>query len=214
MPPLDYATLDELKAYMPDSGLAGTTSYDLLLTELLKRASRAIDLFTKRAPGAYRVEVDATYYFDGSDCLLLEIGELAAVPTSVSVAESGDVDDSSGTGGTYTLWAASDYFLSPYNALSWGIPYDALIIDRLNGTKSTWYQYIKGVKIVGRFGFSTAAPDTIKEVTLKQAIRWFKRGQQAFQDQGGFRDLGQLKFANAIDAEIEYMLEYFRRLAL
>src|SRR5687767_509226 len=149
---VDYCTATEIKDHLTDNQLDNT--YDTLLATLATRASRAIDKFTKRHNGAYSVSADSTRYFDGMDGVELLVDELAAAPTSVSVAETGDVDSSAGSGGTYTAWAASDYLLWPYNALQIGLPYEALIIDRMYGTKATWYPFRKGIKIVGKFGFS------------------------------------------------------------
>jgi len=194
----DYCTNTEIKAAMPDGNWG--SSYDTLLTALATRASRALDGLLKRMPGAFYVSADATYYFTGSGDAELWIGELAAAPTSVAVAESGDIT-------SYTAWAATDYHLWPYNALSEGMPYQRLDIDLLNGTKALWYAYPKAVKIVGKFGFSAAIPDEIKEAAIIQASRWFKRGQQAYADTGAITELGQLHYTKQIDPDIAAILD-------
>jgi hypothetical protein len=125
----------------------------------------------------------------------------------VSVAETGDVDSSAGTGGDYTTWATSDFLLWPYNALAEGRPFQRLDIDQLNGSKSTWYSFPKAVKIVGKFGWATAVPDDIKQVAIIQAVRLFKRGQQAFQDVGGITELGQLQFVQKLDPDLSALFD-------
>jgi len=173
------------------------------------RASRAIDRYTKREPGFWYVTTDTTRYFDGSGNSQMWIGHLADNPTSVSVAESGDVDSSAGSGGTYTAWATTDYLLWPYNAESQNEPYRRIDIDVLNGTKSTWYRYPKSVKIVGKFGWaSTAVQSDIRMMTIIQAARWFKRGQQAWQDTGAVVELGQMMYMQNLDPDIKAMLPY------
>jgi hypothetical protein len=201
----DYVTVGEIKAALPDENWGNT--YDTAMGRLVTAASRAIDRFTKREPGFWYVSADTTRYFDGSRCRELWIGYLAAAPTSLSVAESGDVDSSAGTGGTYTAWSASDYLLWPYNAIAEGRPYQRLDIDQLSGSKSAWYGFRKGVKIVGKFGWSTAVPSEIGQVALIQAMRWFKRGQQSFQDTGAIVELGQLTYAQQLDPDIAMMLD-------
>jgi hypothetical protein len=50
-------------------------------------------------------------------------------------------------------------------------------------------------------------PDSlVKQATIAQALRWFKRGQQAFQDTGGVAELGQITYTKRLDPEIEMML--------
>lgn len=213
---VDYCTATEIKNHLTDSQLDAT--YDNILATLATRASRAIDRFTKRANGAYAVSADSTRYFDGTYDLELLVDELAAAPTSVAVAESGDVDDSNGTGGTYTAWAASDYLLWPANALQWGLPFEALIIDRINGTKSAWYTYRKGIKIVGKFGYSTTPPEEIKEACIIQAVRYFKRGQQAFMDTSANPMFQQMPYGvvtvAGLDPDVELLLNHFIRVVI
>lgn len=213
---VDYCTATEIKDHLIDSQLDNT--YDTILATLATRASRAIDRFTKRPAGAYAVTVDSTRYFDGVDCPDLLVDELAAAPTSVSVAESGDVDNSAGTGGTYTLWSADDYLLWPYNAPGLGLPYEALIIDRMYGTKSVWYTYRKGVKIVGKFGYSQTPPEEIKEATIMQAIKWFKRGQQALMDTSANPTFQQMPYGvvtvERLDPDIQLLLQHFVRVVV
>ena len=207
MPINDYCTAAEIKAAMPDGNWG--TSYDTLLSILAARASRTIDRYTARKPGAYKVDADVTRYYDGSGEAEQLIGELAAAPTSVAVAEGGDIKTP-----TYTLWASTDYMLWPYNALDRGEPYTRLVIDNLNGSKSVWYEYPKSVKIVGKFGYSAAPPDDVVQATIIQAARWFKRGQQAFQDTGAIVELGQLTYTKALDPDVALLIEHLRRMAI
>jgi hypothetical protein len=214
MPVNDYCTLTEAKDMLPDGSWG--TSYDVLLGTVVTRASRAIDAFLGRKPGAFYVTTDTTCYFDGSGHAELWIDELAAAPTSVSMAESGMVDGSGGTGGIYTLIGASDYWCWPDNAVERGTPYLRLDLDVVNGNYSQWYAFRRGVKIVGRFGFSTAVPDEVKQAAVIQTVRWFKRGQQAFSDVSGVSDLGQLQYVQRLDPDIAAILSVpkFQRLTV
>ncbi len=49
-------------------------------------------------------------------------------------------------------------------------------------------------------------PELVKQATIAQALRWFKRGQQAFTDTGGIVELGTLLYTKKLDPEIETML--------
>lgn len=207
-----YVTNTEIKAVMPDGNWS--TTYDTLLGTLATRASRAIDRFTGRKPGAFNVDADVTLYFEGSGTLEQWIGELAAAPTSVAVAEGGVIDSSAGTGGNYTTWAASDFICWPYNALDDGQPYLRLDVELYRGSKPVWFRFPKSVKVVGKFGYSAAAPEDVKQAVIIQAARWFKRGQQAFRDTGAIVELGQLTYTKALDPDVALMIAHLRRMAI
>ena len=209
----DYSTVANVKALMPDP--TWTTSYDVLFTSLITRASRMIDAYHKREPGSYAVSSATARYLDGSGTPQLwlvdpyTIGELAAAPTAVSVAESGDIDDASGTGGTYTAWSTSDYILWPYNAVAQKRPVLRLDIDSLNGSKSVWYHYPKSVKITGYWGFATTTntPEIISHACEAQVLRMWGEASQKYSDVSAIRELGQIKYANALHPEVKMMLD-------
>lgn len=210
----DYVTTDEVRGTMPNDPAFTSADYDKLLEGLITRACRALDRYTNRKPGAYQVDTDVTQYFDGSGCAELWVSELAAAPTSVKVAEGGVVDSSAGTGGTYTTWSATDYLLWPYNALDEGRPYMRLDIDLFAGTKASWYSFRKAVKIVGKFGYSTSAPDDVQQAVIIQTIRWFQRGKQAFRDTAAIQDLAQLTYTKALDPDVALLISHLRRQAI
>lgn len=202
--PNSYMTLDELKAKFPSNKL--NIDYDALLTGIIETASREIDTFTKREPGAFYVDADSTRYFNGNNAVELWIDEIAAVPTTVAVAEAGITDNASGSGGSYTTWSVNDFYMWPDNALQKGMPYMKIIIDQQNGTKSQWYGFRRGVKITGKFGFATTIPSEIAKATTIQAVRYFKRIQQAFADTGAITELGQLTYVKDLDPEVRNIL--------
>lgn len=210
----DYTTVTEIKAEMPDT--SWSTAYDTLLTTIITDASRAIDLFTGRVPGAYSINVDTTRYFNGTGNRELWIDELADVPSTVAVAETGVIDNVSGTGGTYTTYAATDYYLWPYNAVAERRPFLKLELDQFNGSKFSWYAFRRGIKITGKFGYSTTTslPPEIKRATKIQAIRWFKRGQQAYQDVGAIVELGQMRYVQSLDPDIAEIIMHLKRIAI
>lgn len=191
-----YATLALLKQSIPDVGWQA--AYDTAGTHLLEIASRKIDAYVRRKPGAFAVSEDVERFFTGMGDGDLWIGELATEPTSVEVSEDGTR--------TLTVWASTDYICAPYNATDDGIPYTRLELDP-NGTKTTWYNYPKGIKITGKFGFATTAPLEIEEATIIQAVRWFKRGQQAWADAGAIEALAQLRYVGKLDPDVQDILE-------
>lgn len=193
----DYCYVQDIKDNLPD--ITVDTTYELMFNTLITRASRAIDTHLKREPGAFAVIADSTRYFTGSGDDKLWVGEMAAAPTSIAVAEAGVLT-------TLTTWAATDYYCWPYNALAEGMPYLRLDVDTINGTKYTWYDYPKAVRVIGKFGFSASAPAEIVQATIIQVMRWFKRGQQAYQDTGAIVELAQLRYTRKLDPDVETLL--------
>lgn len=191
---------------MPDGNWG--TSYDTLLASVATRASRMIDVYTGRQAGAFYVSADTTRYFSGESCVW--IGELATAPTTVSVAESGLVDNSANTGGTYTTWSADDYLLWPYNAVNEARPYLRIDVNVLGGVKASFYGFNKGVKIVGKFGYSTTTPDAVKQAAITQSARLFKRGQQGYTDAGAITQLGQVTYLQALDPDVKEIVKHLR----
>lgn len=200
----DYVTADEVRDQMPDT--EWTVAYTQILEALITRASRAIDRATGREDGAYANDTATVRYFDGSGQRELWVGEMAAAPSAVAVDEGG--------AGTYTTWAATDYFTWPYNAADEGRPYFRLDVDQLNGDKAQWYRFPKSVKVTAKWGYSTTAPDAIKQATIVQVVRWFKRAQQAYQDVGAIAELGQLRYVKQLDPEVAFIIDHYRRVTI
>ena len=211
----DYATLAQLKAALPDAIPPAEGGYDLLLTNLLTRASRMIDTETKRHPGAYAMPSassdEETRYFSGSAGSQIWIGELATSPSAVAVSQSGGVASSD-----YTSIPSSDYFLWPENAALVGEPYTRIDLDTINGAYTTFYTYRRGVKITGVFGYSDTSdtPPEIVQATIIQASRWFGRARQGYHDAGANPALGQLMYVNQLDPDVKEIIWQYRRVTI
>lgn len=205
----DYATPTEVKEHLPDPSWG--EKYNNLLVLLIPRASRLIDEESNEKAGGYFVDADSTVYLDGSGTKHLylwsdpSVRYLAAAPTSISISKQGRVG-----AGDYTALAATDYFLKPYNAPDYGDPYREIVMDALNGDYSSFPRFPRGVRIVGKIGWSTTVPPTIKEATIVQVVRWIKRGQQMFQDTGAIVELGQLRYTKELDPEVSRTVRSFR----
>lgn len=200
-----YLTTAELMDEMPDTDWSG--KYEPLLEGLILRASRLIDRITGREEGAYMVEEATVRYFDGSGCGFQWVDEMAEAPTTVAVSETGSVT-------SYTSWASSDYMLWPYNAAAQGRPYTRIDVDQLNGGHALFYRFPKSVKVTAKWGYSTAVPEDVQQAVIVQTVRWFKRGQQAFQDAGAIFELGQLRYVKQIDPDVAVIVEHLRRVTV
>lgn len=204
----DYTDASNIKALLQRNTFG--TAYDSILATLITVASRSIDAHLRREPGAFAVGSTSTRYFDGRNQRSLFVGEIAAAPTAVAVAEGGQVDNAAGTGGSYTSWDDNDYYPWPENALAEGIPYTYLEIPKYNllGDKVTWYPYPRGIKVTAYFGFSTTSgtPAEITMATEIQTVRLFKRAQQAYEDAGAIQELNQMRYVKKLDPQVEAIL--------
>ena len=211
----DYCTLAEVQAAVPDSGLSSSTDYDALITSLITRASRLIDMECKRKPGAFAVSTSTsdneTRYYTGSGGSKQWVDEMAGEPSYVGISDDGSVASSD-----YDTVASTDFFLWPDNAALDLVPYRRIDLDILNGAYAVFYKFRKGVKVTAPFGYSTTTntPDTIKQAAIITASRWFKRGQQGFQDTGAIPELGQLTYTKALDPDVLETLAHFKRVTV
>lgn len=204
-----YCTIAQVKAALPTT--TWNNNYDALLSDLIDRATGAIDMHVKRWPGYFAADADETRYFNGHSGSELLIDEMAALPTTVAVCQNGVYDNAAGSGGSYVTYTTRDYFMWPVNALVMKEPYRKIVIDITNGSQMSWYGYNKGVKITGKYGYCTTAnrPKVITQATLVQTVRWFKRGQQAFADAGAILELGQLMYVQKLDPDVAVVVDNF-----
>ena len=199
----DYSSTTDALADIVD-GNYSSVDYPVM-SQFVTAASRLIDNHVGREAGFFYPTTDTvTRYYDGSDGEIQDIDEFASI-TSVSVAESGGTSSSD-----YTAWGSTDYITAPYNASSLSKPINQLIID-INGSKAGWYGYRKSVQGVGIAGYSTSVNDTIALATRMQAVRWFMRAKQGYQDMGGSVDVGGLRFTgkSSLDEDVKALLMPF-----
>lgn len=202
MAAVDYVSAQDVVDHLMDSenlmdGDSGR--YQPILESLVTRASELMDRWFGYPLGSFMATAEVARYFNGNGELELWPGNMADVPSEVAVAEAGDITD-------YTVWTATDYLVRPYNAAAEGLPYKSLFIDQLNGSKWVWYNFPRGIKITAKWGWSEDVPHVIAEACIVQAARWFKRGQQAFQDAGAVTELMQMRYLKKIDPEVELLL--------
>lgn len=234
MPINDYAAAADIQAVLSNLDLSGTAAngqtYTSILTTLITRASRAIDKYTGRKPGAYYASADVTRYYDGpgyglynfaeggyfddrlhsgvSHYASLWIDELAAPPTQVAVAETGNVAN-------YNPWPSTDYFLWPYNAPDDGLPYLRLDLDILYGSHRTWLGFRRAVQVIGKFGYATTVPDDINQAVITFAARLYKRGQLSYSDKIAYIDqTTAVAYLNHQDSDIAETIQHYRRMAI
>jgi len=232
----NYVTLSDVKAEMPTNEVSTTNIWDTLITNLCTTLSRLFDKYTNRKPGAYNVTADVTRYFDGpsqgmyspvygfktqrlssgyTGAIKLYIGELAQFPTSVAVAENGQIDTEDGANnGNYTVWPQTDFYGEPTNAFDEAHPYNFLSLDIIYGTHRIWYPYKKGIKIVGRFGYATSTPDPVHKALLLLVVKYVRKAQQNYLQTGSIMDATQVMSGSKPDDDLADLIELYRKKAV
>jgi hypothetical protein len=197
-----YVTVAQVKADMPDSALYDSVDYDQALEEMITNASRLIDREVGGWPDYfYPTTDDATRYFDGSGEVEQDIDPMTSL-TSVAVAESGGraVAD-------YTTWTEdTDFYVWPYNYSAISQPIQKLIVDNISGSKGTFHRSRKGVKVTGIFGYSTTPPEPIRQAAKIQALRWFMRAKQGYQDASASAAIGEMMYVQELDPDVARLL--------
>ena len=198
----DYVSVAEIKSDLPDSDIGTLNDYDALLAEMITSACRLIDKEVGGWPDYFDAgSTDTTRYFDGSGDTEQWIDPMISL-TSVSVSESGGRASSN-----YTSWTEdTDFYVWPYNYSGKAQPIEKLIVDNHSGAKGSFSGVPKGVKVVGKFGYSDSPPDDIVQAVKIQVMRWFMRSKQSWQDTSASERLGQMLYTQELDPDVKRLL--------
>lgn len=211
-----YATVAELRAHI--DRLSATD--DTVLLQILTAASRSIDNACNRKLDGFVTEAVATArLFAGSG------GPTQRIDECTSVTGVGVKDSSSDT--TFTAWASGTWVLfrgdprwPEFNVP----PFDNLMAtggggfyggfgcgpcsDSFYPLRSRAVRSYAGpvVQVTGRWGYADTCPPEIREATIMQAARWYKRMQGAMSDTLADGELGMLLYHQALDPDIRRIL--------
>ena len=155
-----YVSLGTFKG----SGIANVsgTANDSRLLELLESVSRQLDEYL----GRHFYSLTATRYFSGNG------GTKLWLPGGWDLISITTLKEDTGSDEAYgTTWAATDYFLAPYESdpapgvnLGWSRenrPYRKLEINQLStGSKKQWTQSQRRFELVGKWGYCECTEDT------------------------------------------------------
>lgn len=195
-----YASVPELKARL---GISTTdTDDDEKLSGVLKGISRVIDWDCNRR--FYTTTDDETRHFTAEFSDWLDPGDLLSVTT---LQTDDDVD------GTFeTSWTEdTDFYLLPLNAALDEQPYTKIIVAPLaTASYSFPVKVVKGVQIVGKWGYWTSVPHNIREATLLSAERLFRRKDAIFGITGS-PDVGMLRQIVRMDPDVQLLLQGMRK---
>jgi len=204
-----YATYAEFKAAinLKDAGAVLQTNIE----RILEATSDGIDRVCNRPEGFVADVVASARLYKGSGRPYQLIDECTEV-TLVAVKES--ITDS-----TYTAWTVDDWMEATGDQRDPDFnrtPYTLLICDP-NGDYSVFTsgryqrrQNVPTVQVTAKWGFATTVPTPIKEATLMEAARWYKRLQSSMGDTLASTELGTLIYAQKIDPDVAFILELGR----
>ena len=188
-----YATLAEVKAALRISDSID----DSLLEMAIESASRLVDAYCARS---FYNAGTASRYFVADNDFLTNIDDAVSI-TEVATDTSAD--------GTYDIvWQADDYQLEPLNGRVDGLvwPYNAI---RAIGDYT--FPYWGGealVKVTATWGFS-AVPTAIKQATIIQASRIFKRLDSPLGVLSS-PDLGFIRVGSRLDPDVSQLVDSYR----
>lgn len=197
-----YCTLPELKA-----ALRIQDDLDDPLLELcIESASRDIDGACERV---FYKTTGATRVYVPTDSFLVETDDIVSITT---------LKTSSGGVNFDITWGADDYQLEPLNGQAGGLVTPATRIRAIgdflfpvwepanvNAQEAT-------VQVTGTFGWN-AVPVAIKQATILQAMRHFKRYDSPLGLVGGFSDLGAVR-VSAVDPDVRSLIAPFRKVRM
>ena len=188
-----YATLAEVKA-----ALRITDSIDDSLLEMaIESASRLIDGYASRS---FYNAGTATRYFVADTDWITYIDDAITI-TEIATDFSAD--------GTYdTIWQASDYQLEPLNGRVDGLVWPYNTIRAIGDYTFPIYGGEGLVKVTGTWGFS-AVPTAIKQATIIQASRIFKRLDSPLGVLSS-PDLGFIRVGSRLDPDVSQLVDSYR----
>lgn len=198
----DYATKAEVKAQINKTAIDDDDVIDAMITA----ASLAIDNFCNRPDGFEASDTATARTYAGTGKPWQEMDEAAAI-TLVAVKKST-------TDGAYTSWASTDWIAytgDPQRPNFNKLPYAAIMIA-VDGDYSAFLDGGLGaisqptVQITAKWGYALTVPSPIKQATITQVARWYKRGESGWSDVLASGELGQLLYQKMIDPAVKFIL--------
>lgn len=222
----EYTTPEEVREQI-DKRL---TTKDGPLTLMIRAASRAIDNACNRPDGFLAPTLGTARLFTGSGDGIQRIDECAAV-SLVEARDSGS--------GSYVAWEAADWVAAsgdprapdfnstPYTFLlatgdgastftprvpgwgwrGWSADRDGGGLSGGSGRRGA----LPSVRVTARWGYALTVPDPIRQATITQVARWFKRGESAWADAVGSEQTGGvLMYRKPLDPDIVLLLRQGR----
>lgn len=197
-----YADKTELKAYI---GLSGSGQDDNI-DNALDGASRQIDKITGRR--FYQDSSAQVKTYTPNNEFILDVDDIST--TTGLIVKLDDNDD-----GTYetTLTINTDFIVEPVNpdiikitgGTTYLAPYTQLRILNTRSSERFDPSIVNNVQVTAKFGYSFI-PEPIKQATLIQGLRLFKRKDAPFNILGN-EQTGQIELFNKFDPDARELIK-------
>lgn len=206
-----YATPDELRRQIEIPLAEGDQD---VLEDLLTAATEAINNYCNRAEGFGAADTATPRFYAGTGRSYLAIDDCIAV---TEVATKTHPTDTAYVALDSDAWMpfSGDSRRPNFNA----VPYTKIM---LYGTGYVGFPrhpdddpltFGPTVRVTARWGTGAAVPAVVKQATITQASRWYKRAQGAWGDAIGSPEMGQTFYRKVIDPDIQFMLQRGRLIA-
>jgi len=193
-----YITLAEMKSYLGIE--TSNTADDTLIQQNIDSAKKLIELRTDKI---FDASSDTTRYFNAMDDIdystrILYLRDwLAAVPTTLT---------------------NGDGIVIPSNQFVMGLnrnkgPY-SIIQLKMNADSFWTFDNTPedAISILGKWGYSTTAPDDIKQLNFRIAAFFYRQKDAQVFDQTVTSELGSIRIKPQLPKDIEDMLMTYQRL--
>lgn len=201
----DYVTKDELKSFLRID--VGDVVDDAQLAIAITAASRAVDktcsLGFPRQFGQVAA-AEPRLYTPKFDCS--RVG--ATWPIGKWVVQIDDLMDATGLTVTTSKGAVDLFVKQPVNAAAIGKPWTRLVIDPLAAVVPVGFE--NEVTVTAKFGWATV-PVTVKQATLLQASRLFKRRDAPFGVAGSPEVGSEVRLLARVDPDVAVTLRPYIR---
>lgn len=192
----DYVTTTELADYLDADKVADQVSLQMAISA----ASRSVDKYCRRqfgqVPGAV-VRYYTARWCSSRSLWVVDIDDLM-VSVGINVVIRNDTGDYDSVPTGWTLY--------PFNALRDGFPFTELALD-----DTTHITDVEGnVKIFAQFGWD-ATPTPVRQATLMQASRLWKRRDAPFGIAGSPESGSEMRLLSKLDPDVEHSLKPFRK---
>jgi hypothetical protein len=197
----DYATLAELKAFVRID--SSDTSDDTWLAYALTAASRAVDEVTSRQFGLNGSAVARYYTPRVSRTLGRWVADIDDLMTTSGQLVKADLNFD----GTYET-SYTDFRMWPYNAAGDQLAWTRIVF----GLTANLLPYPGCLEVTANWGW-TSVPSTVKDATLLQASRFYKRRDAPFGIAGSPQLGSEMRLLAKADPDVVVMLKPYTRQA-
>lgn len=198
----EYCTVSDLKTYL---GITVVTD-DVLLTNLIARAQKAIEVYTGRV---FKCTADTARNFTvGIDTAGLNLwfgdADLCQFASTTPVVTDAD-------GGAHNLTRNTDFVTQPRNTTPW---YGLKLLDSCTYGWEYTNDPELGVTITGRWAYSITPPDDIIHACLRLAAYYYRQKDASVFDTTALPDAGVMMIPQGIPKDVKLILDAYVRPAL